>query len=148
MNCYASGLFGLSMLGATVFTMSASKDTYDQLTKLLSPKIAEIYNNIAKERRNHYIQGLFLGFAIAYMLLNKYPILNEFHKIAFSMGVIGLVSVLYYFLMPKSDYMLNHLKTEQEIKAWLEIYKTMKHRYFMGFIFGLLSAIPITTAMC
>jgi Sec-independent protein secretion pathway component TatC len=59
-----------------------------------------------------------------------------------------MVSVVYYFLIPKSDYMLNYLKTEEEIKAWLEIYKYMKLKYFLGFLFGFLSAIPIAYSMC
>jgi hypothetical protein len=65
-----------------------------------------------------------------------------------SFGITGLTSVLYYCLMPKNDYMLNHLKTPEEIKAWLNIYKTMKRRYLLGLIFGLLSAIPISNSFC
>ena len=38
--------------------------------------------------------------------------------------------------------------SEEEIKAWLEVYKTMKYRYFIGFVFGLLSAIPLTNSLC
>jgi hypothetical protein len=44
--------------------------------------------------------------------------------------------------------MLNHLKTPEEIKAWLKIYKKMKRRYLFGFVLGLLSAIPISNSFC
>ncbi len=50
--------------------------------------------------------------------------------------------------MPKTDYMLNHLKTPEEIKAWLEVYKTMKYKYLMGIIVGLMAAIPLTNSLC
>ena len=148
MNCYVSGLFGLAMLGATFSTMSVSKDQYNQLTSLLSPKLAEKYHNIVNERRNHYVQGVVFGLLITYFILKNYQLSNEFHKMAFSVGITGMISVLYYFLMPKTDYMLRHLKSPEEIKAWLKIYKTMKTRYFLGFLFGLLSAIPIANSLC
>lgn len=45
--------------------------------------------------------------------------------------------------MPKSDYMLNYLKTPEENKKWLDVYKTMKFRYFYGFIIGNFSKYSI-----
>jgi succinate dehydrogenase/fumarate reductase cytochrome b subunit len=59
-----------------------------------------------------------------------------------------MTGVVFYFLMPKSDYMLNHLKTEEQNKAWLEVYKTMKQRYFLGFLFGALAAVPFAHSFC
>jgi hypothetical protein len=148
MNCYSSGLFGIAMLSATFFTMTACKDQHNELTKKLSPEVNDIYINIVNERRNLYIQGIIIGIIVSYSLLQYFPITNQFHKLSFAVGITGVVSVLYYFLMPKSDYMLNHLKTPEEIKAWLEVYKTMRYRYFIGFVFGLLSAIPLTSSLC
>jgi len=40
------------------------------------------------------------------------------------------------------------LKTEEENKAWLSVYKTMKYRYLIGFVLGALAAIPFATALC
>jgi len=50
--------------------------------------------------------------------------------------------------MPKSDYMLNHLKTQEQNKAWLEVYKEMQQKYIKGFLLGCLSAIPISLILC
>ena len=50
--------------------------------------------------------------------------------------------------MPKSDYMLNHLTTQEENKAWLEVYKQMQQKYLIGFILGSLSAIPLSLILC
>jgi hypothetical protein len=44
--------------------------------------------------------------------------------------------------------MLNHLQTQEQNKAWLEIYKKMQSRYISGFILGCLAAIPISYAVC
>jgi uncharacterized membrane protein YfcA len=73
---------------------------------------------------------------------------NRFYRISLFFGITLFTTALYYLLMPKSDYMLNHLKTEEENKAWLSVYKTMKYRYLIGFVLGALAAIPFATALC
>lgn len=148
MNCITSTLFGLGMVAATFSTMTVTKEQHDVLRKKLSKELDIIYTAIANERRNHYIQGLLLGLVLSYFLGSLVETKNKFHRITFVLSITTLVSVLYYFLMPKSDWMLNHLKTEEQTRAWLEIYKTMKSRYFWGFVLGSLSAIPIGLAMC
>jgi hypothetical protein len=50
--------------------------------------------------------------------------------------------------MPKSDYMLNHLKTPEENRKWLQVYNTMKNRYYLGFLLGILAAIPLANVLC
>jgi cytochrome bd-type quinol oxidase subunit 1 len=50
--------------------------------------------------------------------------------------------------MPKSDYMLRHLSTKEQQETWLDIYKTMKERYMIGFLLGVISSIPASFALC
>jgi hypothetical protein len=148
MNCNVSALLGLSMLGATFSTMTVSQNQYNQFVSLLTPELAKKYQDITHMRRNLYVQGIIIGLVLTYFILNKFPISNLFHKIMLSLGITGVTSVIYYCGMPKKDYMLNHLKTPEEIKAWLKIYKKMKRRYLFGFVLGLLSAIPISNSFC
>lgn len=148
MNCYSSGLLGLGLLAATFSTMSVTEEQHNKLKNELSPELDLIYDNIASERRNLYIQGLLIGLTISYFLSKIFRMNNLFHRLTFFIGITISISVLYYFIMPKSDYMLNHLKTPAQNKAWLEIYKTMKNRYVIGFLIGSLSAIPISYALC
>jgi len=63
-------------------------------------------------------------------------------------AVTLIVAIVYYQLMPKSDYMLNHLKTPEQTKAWLDVYLTMKHRHIGGFLLGALAAVPVSLALC
>ena len=51
----------------------------------------------------------------------------------------AFIHYMYYTLSPKSDYMLNHLTTSKQNKAWLEMYKHMKFKYHSGFLFGILT---------
>lgn len=136
------------MLGASVSTMSVSEEQHNMLRKTFSDELDEIYGNIVIERRNQYIQGLLLGALIGYFVLMGVKITNRFHKMSLFITVMLMTGVIFYFLMPKSDYMLNHLKTEEQNKAWLEVYKTMKQRYFLGFVLGALAAVPLAYAMC
>lgn len=148
MNCYTSAILGLAMLGASFLTLTT--DEHKHKIKLAFPtsELDRIYTGIVTERRNIFIQGLILGLFISYYVSNLFEQKNNFHKITLFLAVTLMVSVVYYFLIPKSDYMLNYLKTEEEIKSWLEIYKYMKLKYFLGFLFGFLSAIPIAYSLC
>lgn len=148
MNCIVSGIVGLGLLGGSVLTMTVSEDEHLRLKATLSDDLDALYTKIAIERRNLYFQGLVLGLVLATAIAWKVKISNKFHKVSFMVAIILMVAFSYYSLMPKSDYMLNHLKTSEQNKAWLEIYKTMKQRYMMGVIGGALAAIPLSYAMC
>jgi uncharacterized protein YacL len=148
MNCYLSGILGTAMLGAAISTMSVTEEQHNVLRQTFSEDLDTIYGNIVIERRNHYIVGILLGVAISYLVLTLTKINNRFHRMSLFVMITLMTGVVFYFLMPKSDYMLNHLKTEEQNKAWLEVYKTMKQRYFLGFLFGALAAIPLSHALC
>ena len=148
MNCYVSAALGFGLLTASALTMTVTEEQHDVLRKVLPDKLDEKYTEIITERRNHYLQGLSLGLVLSLVILYKSKINNYFYRVSLFFSISLLTSVLYYFLMPKSDYMLNHLKTPEENKAWLEVYKTMKYRYFFGFLLGALAAIPFANILC
>lgn len=147
-SCLITGIFGIGMLCAAFSCMSISEEQRYILRKKLSPELDDIHSRIVIERRNLYFQGILIGLLLSYILLKIYKTFNTFHRVSFVMAITTLTSVIYYFLMPKSDYMLKHLKTPAENKAWLDIYTFMKQRYFLGFLFGSLAAIPLSYSMC
>lgn len=148
LSCYSSTIIGLGLLVATFVTMTVSKEQHQALRKGFSPELEQIYENIVSERRNLYFQGLVLGLVVSFFASQTMHIVKPFHKIAFFLAVTLTISVAYYSLMPKTDYMLHHLKTQEENKAWLNMYKTMKGRYMFGFVLGTLSAVPIAYSLC
>jgi len=148
MNCYTSGIVGLGMLFATYSTVSISDNEKNKLLDIFPPELDKIYINITNERANIYFQGLILGLVASYLLISLVALTTPFHKATFFLAITLITSVLYYFIVPKSDYMLNHLQTQEQNKAWLEIYKKMQSRYISGFILGCLAAIPISYAVC
>jgi uncharacterized membrane protein YkgB len=148
MNCFYSGIIALSLFGGALLTMTVTEEQHNVLRNVLPDNLVIIYEQIIIERRNHYIFGLLLGAILAYIVLGVVKTSNRFHKISLFVAITLMTSVIFYSLMPKSDYMLNHMKTQEENKAWLSIYKTMKHRYLIGIILGALAAIPLGNAFC
>lgn len=148
MNCYISGIIGIGLLTASFATMTISKDQTDYLKSILSEDIANKYTCIIEERRNLYFQGLFIGLILAFVLMRFVKLSNTFHRITFSLAIVIFTSIIYYQIMPKSDYMLNHLKTKEEIVAWLDVYKRMKYTHIYGFILGSIAAVPISYMLC
>jgi uncharacterized protein YacL len=151
MSCYLAGTVGVGLLGATFYTMTAQSAEQTYRGKL-KPEALEAYGRIVKERSTIYFQGLILGLVVSYIVLFRVSpvkqLTNMFHRVTLSLAIVILVSSGYYCISPKSDYMLNHVTNGEESKAWLEMYKTMKHRYAMGFIMGSCVAIPLVYSFC
>ena len=147
-NCYLSGLLGIALLGGSILTLTVSKEQHDVLRNVLSEDIDKKYEDIVNERRNHYIIGLVLGMIIATTVIKDQPLLNYYTRITLFLTITLMTAVLIYTIMPKSDYILNHLKTKEENVKWLEVYKNMKTQYFIGLILGALSSVPLSFILC
>jgi hypothetical protein len=149
MNCTTSSLLGIGLLGGSLATMTVSEKEHNTLRQTLSDDLAQKYAEIATERRNHYLIGLVLGIAVSYGVLSFVRTGgNRFYKMSLFFAVTLFTAVAFYSIMPKSDYMLNHLKTPEQNRAWLNIYRTMRKKYFLGFLLGAAAAIPLANAFC
>ncbi len=150
MNCYDSALIGVGLLGASVYTSFVPDNEVHKLKNILSGDDIEAYKRINNERFSLYFQGLIIGFIIVVLVNFLYGenISNPYHKTTLFLLIILGFSLFYYLLSPKSDYMLNHINSEKENKAWLDVYLTMKNRYLWGFVFGALASIPLSNSLC
>ena len=143
-----SGILGVALLGGSIATMTVSRAQHEQLRQRFSGELADRYDQIVRERRNLYLQGLALGGLLALGTSQWMTFDSAFHRVSFFVAVMLLVTIVYYSVMPKSDYMLRHLKSAEENAAWLEMYTTMKQRYTWGALLGALAAIPLGYAWC
>ncbi len=150
MNCYDSALVGVGLLGASVYTSFVPDNEVHKLKNILSGDDIDAYKRINNERFSLYFQGLTIGFIIVVLVNFLYGenISNPYHKTTLFLLIILGFSLFYYLLSPKSDYMLNHINSEKENKAWLDVYLTMKNRYLWGFVFGALASIPLSNSLC
>ena len=174
MDCYIYTFIGLALLGGSLLTMTVSKEQHNMLRTAFSEELANKYDSIVAERRNHYMFGLGLGLILAYFISRNIKISkgsskkspkrkssgsigslgrlleasNDFTRMALFLAVTLITALIVYLLMPKSDYMLNHLTTAEQNKKWLNMYRTMQRKYFMGMILGALATVPIAKSFC
>lgn len=148
MSCYASGLLGIALLGGSLLTLTVTKEQHEKMRHVLSDELDAVYDGIVRERRNHYFIGLFIGLLLSVILLARNPSYSLGTRMAYFLAITLTTAVIVYSFLPKSDYMLNHLKGPEENRAWLEMYQTMKKRYMVGFLLGALAAVPIARAVC
>jgi hypothetical protein len=110
----------------------------------LSTDLQKRYDKIRMERMNisyqGYILGVILSLLIIFYNLNiKGTKMNSISLVCTVIATAFLTNYFYYILHPKSDWMLDHLKDEQQVKAWLIMYKEMQHNYHMGFVLGIIA---------
>lgn len=148
MDCYIFGLLSVSLICGSIATLSVSEEQHNILRNVFSDELDKKYENIITERRNHYILGLLLGMFITSIIIKRLSIPNTFTYVSFFFSITLGIAIIFYMIMPKSDYMLNYLKTNEENKKWLEIYTTMKSRYYIGFVLGALASIPLSNIFC
>ena len=132
-----------ALLGSSFYFLLTNhkQDKFIYFSSLLTKDQQKILKNITEERLYIYIQGFIIGLIIAIMFIKITNIKNNSMFCIFVAIVLGF-TYIHYTLMPKSTYMLEHIETNEQAKAWLGIYKTMKNRCYIGMILGVV-ALPI-----
>jgi uncharacterized membrane protein YkgB len=110
----------------------------------LSSDLQKRYDKISKERMSISIQGYILGvilslFIIFYNLKIKGTKMSNFTLVCTVVATAFVTNYFYYILHPKSDWMLNHTGNQEEVKAWLQMYREMSYNYHMGLVLGIVA---------
>lgn len=106
--------------------------------------LQKMYEKISKERMHISLYGYGLGlilslFIIFYNLKLKKNKLNTIPLVCIVMATCFLTNYFYYILSPKSDWMLRHMKSEEQVKAWLVMYREMQVNYHIGIVLGIVA---------
>jgi len=109
----------------------------NQYKQQLSGDLQKKYDAISKERMAISIQGYILGVFISLFLI-FYRVINT-SLVCTVMATCFITNYFYYMLHPKSDWMLNHMGTPEEINAWLQMYREMQYNYHSGLVLGILA---------
>lgn len=149
-SCSISLIFIIGMIYMSFF-IDKQQISID-FKKTLSNKQLKIYENIVNYRRNLYFQGYGIGIIISILVI----LLKIFNKIKFNYLSIAclvasisfIISYFYYILSPKPDYMILHINSEEQKKAWLKIYKTMQFNYHLGLFLGILAVSFLSMTFC
>ena len=54
-------------------------------------------------------------------------------------AVMFLFQYFYYILSPRPDYMVLHLKTQEQKEGWLKVYRKMQIQYHIGLVIGIIA---------
>ena len=110
----------------------------------LSSDLQKRYEKITMERTNISYQGYALGVILSlgiifYNLKIKRARMSSSALVCSVVATAFVTNYFYYMLSPKSDWMLNHMSNQQEVKSWLLMYREMQFNYHMGLVLGIIA---------
>jgi hypothetical protein len=105
----------------------------------LSQDLQERYDKIARERMLISCQGYLAGVILSLFIIFYKKIKNPYSLVCTVMATCFLTNYLYYMLYPKSDWVLNHVGNQEEVKAWLQMYREMQYNYHAGLALGIVA---------
>jgi len=139
-SCGVSAVFLIGMIYMNYATYQSNIIVNYQAQ--LPEKLRKTYSNIVDERTRIYYFGYILGFLLSLVIIfyNVQIKKDRFSPLALVSMVVAISFVtnyFYYTLSPKSDWMLNHITTPDQNKAWLAMYRGMQVYYHTGLVLGL-----------
>jgi len=140
-SCIISAVFIIGMI--YFYNMTDKSEIVKLYKQHLPSDLQKRYETISKERMTISYYGYGLGvllslFIIFYNLKVKGMKLNTFSLVCSVMATCFLTNYFYYMLSPKSDWMLNHTNSSEQVKAWLQMYREMSYNYHAGLALGII----------
>jgi hypothetical protein len=141
-SCTISAVFVIGMIH--FYNMTDKSTIVKQYKEKLPSDLQERYMKITEERKkisySGYILGLILSlFIIYYNIKIKNNEMNSSALVCTVMATCFLTNYFYYMLAPKSDWILNHTNNQEQVKAWLIMYREMSYNYHMGIVLGIIA---------
>jgi len=141
-SCAISAIF---IIGMIYFYNITDKSAIVKHYKERLPKDLQIrYEKIARERMMISYRGYGLGLLLSLVIIfynvqiKSYK-MNTFALVCTVMAICFLTNYFYYMLSPKSDWMLNHTNNQDQVKAWLQMYREMSFNYHAGLALGIVA---------
>ena len=144
MPCSTTCMIAVALIIASIYFQNATTKSkvIQEYKKQLPSNLQNLYEKISAERLriNYYGYGLVLSIII---ILYNYSLkrnkLTTTSLVCLVIVVSFFTNYFYYILSPKTTYMLEHINSPEQTKAWLTMYKTMQYNYHFGFIVGLIA---------
>lgn len=142
LSCSISAVFLITMIYMTFLT--AKNATIQKYRDSLPVDLLNSYDEIVIERTKIYYTGYGLGFCLAICIIvyNNYVLrerLNPSNLVCIIISSAFLVNYFYYILTPKTKWMLNEISNPEDVKAWLQMYRSMNIYYHSGLAIGLVA---------
>ncbi len=110
----------------------------------LPENLQKIYEQITNERTRIYYQGYILGFILSLVIIvtnvySEHKMLSTMSMICLVLATSFVTNYFYYILSPKKNWMLDYIKTPDQTKAWLQMYRGMQVYYHTGLVLGIVA---------
>ena len=138
-SCAISCIFIIGMI--YFYNATDKSDIVKQYKATLPIDLQQRYEKITDERRNISYHGYILGLLLSLVILfyNIRIKMNTISLVCTVMSTCFLTNYFYYMLSPKSDWMLNHTTNQDQVNAWLMMYREMSYNYHLGIVFGIIA---------
>lgn len=141
-SCMISTIFVIGMI--YFYNLTDKSKIVKHYKSFLSSDLQKRYNKISKERANISYQGYILGLILSlgiifYNLKIKKERFNTTSLVCIVIATSFVTNYFYYMLHPKSDWMLNHMGNQEEVRAWLQMYREMQFNYHSGLVLGIIA---------
>ena len=125
------------------YNITSNNEVVTHYKSKLPSDLQVLYDKIAYERQMISYKGYILGFIISlfiifYNLNVKSGKLNNTSIVCIVVATSFLTNYFFYMLHPKSKWMLNYLNDKEQVKAWLQMYRTMQFNYHLGLVLGII----------
>lgn len=154
--CSTSCFIAIIFLIANFYTMFMCMNSKEKQNffNTLEPAQKKVYTKIINERKTIYYTGFAIGIVISIILLNldikflKVIKSKREKNVCFVVATTFIINYLFYIIYPKSNYMILHLNDKQQVKEWLNIYRSMQLNYHLGFVFGIIAVGFFANSYC
>jgi uncharacterized membrane protein YkgB len=112
--------------------------------KQLPSNLQNLYEKIGSERMRINYYGYSLGLILSLIIILYNYSLNKNKLTTTSLVCLVIVvsfftNYFYYILSRKSTYMLEHINSPEQTKAWLTMYREMQYNYHFGMVIGIIA---------
>ena len=152
MPCYISCALATIFVISSIFmtNMTQKNRTIQQYQSQLPSNLQNIYKKITDERQRIYYCGYALGLILSFIIIfyktqKRLPMTNG-TMVCTVITVSFITNYFYYSLSPKSTYMLEHINSPEQTKAWLTMYKAMQYYWHAGLVLGIVATMFLALA--
>lgn len=140
-SCVISTIFIIGMI--YFYNMTNKSKIVKHYKEFLPTDLKIRYEKISEERMRISLYGYLLGFILSiFIIFYNFRIkgvkLNNTSLVCTVVATCFLTNYFYYTLYPKSDWMLKHMNSPEQVKAWLQMYREMSYNYHMGLVLGII----------
>lgn len=141
-SCIISAIFIIGMI--YFYNMTDKSKIVRHYKQQLPTDLQKRYEKIAEERKRISLHGYILGliFSLLIIFYNtkiKGQKMSNFSLVCTVTATCFLTNYFYYMITPKTDWMLNHMNNQHEVRLWLQMYREMSYNYHMGIVLGIIA---------